>query len=479
MATKRKIGLKKLRERHDCLVFERWAERFEQEKLVVEYFFTLEPGIKIRNEVWFKEVPKERYEKIKGKALDNLFFNLGMGELMLMWRFACPKNIVIRAGYLNTKQIKFWKKLFIEGFGEFYFREKINFKINNFLKFKVEAKKRKISLFREKLKERDLLLTTGGKDSAVSMEIMRKSQREIACLLVEPKEAAWQNCQKAGVKTMVVERREDLVLAKLVEAGYFNGHTPYTLYLALVSTLAAGLYDYKNILVSNEESSNEANTIYLGTKINHQYAKSMVMENNFREYSRLFLSTETNFFSFLRPLGELQIGKLFAEMSDYYQTFRSCNVGAERGVWCLNCPKCLSVYLCLYPFMGYKLDGLFGERFLDKMELLSILEGLMGVKGRMKPLECVATIREIRAAVFLSRERAKKEGRKPFWLLEEVAEYELNDRSILKEWNEKHNLPKVHEGILRKAYLGKIGWWGKLKYRIQGSYQLQRQSRRS
>ncbi len=433
-------------------MFESFDERYDGASLIVGFSYLLEPDFKIRNEIVFPNVSIGRYEQIKGDGLSNLFFHLGLGEMMLMWRFACPQNIKIKAGYLNNKQLLFWKDVFTAGFGEFYYKEKINFKKKDFLLFHVLGKKTKPALFKGPLIDRDLLLTTGGKDSAVTMEILRNSEREIACLLLDPQKSAIQACQIAGVTSITLSRREDDKLSKLVGKKYFNAHTPWTVYLSLLSTVASAIYNYKNVIVSNEESANEGNAVFLGMPINHQYSKSIIYENDFREYLVHYLSLRTNFFSFLRPLQELQICKLFATMRQYHNTFRSCNVGMMAGDWCLNCAKCLSIYLTLYPFMGKKLHPIFGERFLDKTELLPLLCGLMNVKGKTKPFECVATIHEIKVAVFMCRQKAKLEGEKPFKLLEYVKRYEENDIACLNYWNKNNNLPTSHKRILRNVY---------------------------
>lgn len=72
------------------------------------------------------------------------------------------------------------------------------------------------------------------------------------------------------------------------------------------------------------------NQISFGEKINHQYSKSYEFENDFEEYSKKYLKTEIKYFSFLRPLNELQIAKLFSKYKKYHKVFKSCNVRKQR-----------------------------------------------------------------------------------------------------------------------------------------------------
>ncbi|MEI8009425.1 MAG: hypothetical protein WCI00_09010 [bacterium] len=54
--------------------------------------------------------------------------------------------------------------------------------------------------------------------------------------------------------------------------------------IAFVLVTAAYLYDYKYIVMSNEKSANEGNTILDGSEINHQRSKSYQFESDFNLY---------------------------------------------------------------------------------------------------------------------------------------------------------------------------------------------------
>ncbi len=79
--------------------------------------------------------------------------------------------------------------------------------------------------------------------------------------------------------------------------------------LAFVSLLVAAGAGLRYIALSNESSANEPTVP--GTQINHQYSKSLDFEQDFRNYVKQFIHPEMAYFSFLRPLNELQIAKLF------------------------------------------------------------------------------------------------------------------------------------------------------------------------
>lgn len=70
----------------------------------------------------------------------------------------------------------------------------------------------------------------------------------------------------------------------------------------------------------------QMNQMWFGEKINHQYSKSYEFEMDFEDYSKKYLKGNVKYFSFLRPLNELQIAKIFSKHKKYHKIFKSCNV---------------------------------------------------------------------------------------------------------------------------------------------------------
>src|SRR4030042_603954 len=144
--------------------------------------------------------------------------------------------------------------------------------------------------------------------------------------------------------------------------------------------------------------------------INHQWAKSSEFERMFKQYCKKYLARNINYSSFLRKYTELQISKILIKYPKYFPVFSSCNssmkIGAKQVRWCGNCPKCLFVYLTLYPFLNKKqLLLIFGRDLFQNKKLLPIMKALMG-QGRTKPFECVGTRKESLDALKLSLEKA-------------------------------------------------------------------------
>src|SRR5262249_4864488 len=197
-------------------------------------------------------------------------------------------------------------------------------------------------------------------------------------------------------------------LLDLNRRGFLNGHTPFSAYLAFLGAACMLLYGYSSVIVSNERSSEEGNVRYRGQDINHQYSKSFRFERLFDEYLQKYLAANVRYFSYVRPLYELQIGRLFANFPMFFDIFKSCNRNRSDG-WCGQCPKCLSVFLTMYPFVPHStITKIFGGSLFDREDNIPILQELAGFGT--KPFECVATGEEIFAALNLAIEKAKATG---------------------------------------------------------------------
>jgi hypothetical protein len=251
-------------------------------------------------------------------------------------------------------------------------------------------------------------------------------------LIVNPRGATLNCVKTAGYGEndfIVINRTLDPTMLQLNAEGYLNGHTPFSALLAFISVLVAFGSRSKYIALSNENSANESTVP--GTNINHQYSKSIEFERDFRNYVAENLNNKVQYFSFLRPLSELQIASLFAQCEAYHPVFRSCNVGSKTDSWCGHCPKCLFTWIILSPFLSReKLTAIFGMDLMADASLQPIMEELNGT-AVVKPFECVGTVEEVRAC-------------------DEAARGNRNAvNEILHRFNNEHFLPEKFEQILK------------------------------
>jgi hypothetical protein len=235
---------------------------------------------------------------------------------------------------------------------------------------------------------------------------MKQAGQEFTCMMLNPSSAAQNIARQVTTSDPVIVRRTICPeLLELNRRGYLNGHTPFSAYLAFLGSVCLPLYGYSSLIVANERSSEEGNVHYRGKNINHQYSKSFRFETRFDEYLRKFLVSDARYFSLVRPLYELQIGKLFSSFPEFFDLFKSCNRNRSDS-WCGQCPKCVSVFLTMYPFVPTStLIRIFGHDLFHSEGIIPIVRGMAGFE--IKPFECVATIAEVTAALALAIRKCK------------------------------------------------------------------------
>lgn len=388
-----------LRHQYPVFTYEDFSWNFQGDTLKLKFHFNLgnrydfTPEHTIELQRWSSELPGD-------EIMDNLVFHLGMAELVSYWKAACSPTVHIKPFRLKPSQWKWWKKLYYQGLGEFFHLNKIYTNEHDFMSFSFEKNTSPTPPgFRLQLNDAILIPVGGGKDSVVTLGILGKENKNAAALVINQREATKQCIQRAGLEKNVLEVNRTIhpTLLELNEKGFLNGHTPFSSLLAFVSALAAVITGKKHIALSNESSANEA-TIP-GTNINHQYSKSFEFEQDFRSYLYDFISPDINYFSFLRPLNELQIGALFSHNPEYFDVFKSCNVGSKTDIWCCNCSKCLFTFIMLSPFIEKSdMVKIFGEDLFDNEKLEDTLYQLAGLAPE-KPFECVGTINEVNSAL--------------------------------------------------------------------------------
>lgn len=276
------MKLASLRKKYPAFTYESFDYQFNKGNLEISFVFKIEPDIAFKPKIIIKNTPKNRLTK---DVLDNFVFHLGLMEIPSYWKTTCSPEMIIRAGYLSKEQLSWWKDLIIKGMGQFFYENKIDWRTSNFLNIKSGGTRKPSGLFGGNLKTRYLVPMGGGKDSIVTLEKLKWSNKEVNCFTVNPGQATKDVLRIAGIKSpIVVERRIDPALLALNKKGFLNGHTPFTAVLSFLATFCAILFDYKNIAFSNEKSANEGNVRYLGKVINHQYSKSSEFERKFKTY---------------------------------------------------------------------------------------------------------------------------------------------------------------------------------------------------
>ena len=337
------------------------------------------------------------------RAVQNLFFMAGVSY----YKTYAPAKIIINKGKLDQESADFFSKTYQRGLGEFWY-------INNLdphtpVKFLPNTQ---ILTPAHPTGEGLLASVGGGKDSLVTIELLRKDHPKLATWSLNHKPQLTPLVEHIGLPHYWVERTWDPQIAELNQQDAMNGHVPISAIFACVSTIVAILVGKHDVVMSNEQSANEPTLTYQGVEINHQYSKSQEFEQDYQALLKHVFGDSLRYYSLLRPLSELRIAELFAKLAyeKYKDVFSSCNRAyahdSHKLFWCGKCPKCAFVFLALTPFVKREeLETLFhGKNLLQDPELDKMYEQLLGIAGD-KPLECVGEIKESRAAMTLAQQQ--------------------------------------------------------------------------
>ncbi|MCX6795212.1 MAG: UDP-N-acetylmuramoyl-L-alanine--D-glutamate ligase [Candidatus Falkowbacteria bacterium] len=371
---------------------------------------------------------KTNWHQINLELLDRALFNLHLALGVGYFKAYCPKKIEIKSGTLNKAQAEFWNKLYEKGLGEFFYRNKIDFRglIN------LPAHGKSIKPIAAKFKKHSLLPIGGGKDSCLSAEKLKSIGQQFSLISLRDSKIQKDTAQIVGAPRVIIGREMDARLFRLNESGAYNGHVPISAIYSWTCVVAAILGDFQNIIFSNEHSANFGNVRYLDTEINHQYSKSFEFEQDFANYLHNFLTPDLQYFSLLRPYSELKIAREFSKYPQYFGSFSSCNRnfkinGQAKKRWCGTCAKCAFSLAIFAAWNSPKTSiKIFGANLLDDKELLPVFQELWGEKA-FKPFDCVGTPEEVKAAFVL------------------ICENHSWDNSLIVEYFRKKILPKIKD----------------------------------
>ena len=382
--------------------------------------------------------------------IEYIIFSIGMTELVSYWKCACPPKVIVKCGSLTGEQIQWWKKLYFNGLGEFFYRNGIDTDIDSFMT--VEAKNTAPVHFSDPFRgERKgaLIPVGGGKDSIVTLELLKGMKADNLCYIINPRKTTLDCAHTAGYDDSGIiglKRSIHPELLKRNADGWLNGHTPFSAIVAFSSYLAAVVTGKKYIALSNESSANEGNVS--GTGVNHQYSKSTGFEKDFREYCEKWFTVPPEYFSLLRPWSEWQIAKRFVTFPRYLPVFRSCNLGSKTDSWCGKCAKCLYVYIMLAAFLDdSELVKIFGSDMLDNTEFEGLFKGLVCADFD-KPFECVGTRAEIQLALYRAYIR-RKGGKLPALLAGYIGENPGAPENLDLHYDADNFVPAELSGLLK------------------------------
>ncbi len=369
------------------------------------------------------------------------------------WKAALPPVIEVGDHAVDRRLARFLEHTWTRGLGEFAHVNGLD--LEGMIRFPVTVEEageapRAVALAEPlELPARALVAMGGGKDSLVSLELLREADIELQPITVGNSELIADTVRAAGLPLIRIERRLAPRLMEMNAAGAWNGHVPVTAINMAILTCAALLYGYRWVVFSNERSADQP-TLFdaAGRPVNHQYSKSLDFERRFRGVVHDRVAPDLEVFSLIRPLSEAAVAHRFSELTIYHPVFSSCNRNFHRdgsripGRWCGDCPKCRFTTLALAPWLTPEaVEDIVGAQLLDEPGQEAGFRALCAL-GVDKPFECVGTVEESRA---LLAELAHRESWRDLELVRrlgpEVAEADGELAGLLEPGGE-HGIPE-------------------------------------
>lgn len=374
-----------------------------------------------KEEICFSKIPEDVLEELKNKLsdryliLDKILKSLHIILGTSYYKFYCATNIKLPKSYSLTKEESiFWNTVYKKGLGEFFYKNSLNPKISP--KFSFNKNKKTENFILPKYNN-FLVGVSGGKDSIVGLELLKKTKQKLTAFYIETNNESSIVNNIIDISELSCLKIKRILDSKVFKTHQYNGHIPISAIYAFLGIFSCVLYKYDNFVVSNEYSSNFGNIKYKNLEINHQWSKSFEFEKMFSNYLKENISNNIFYFSILRQFYEIRVVEMFTKYSKYFYSFSSCNKNfllknkdnLNKKYWCGRCAKCVFVFILLSAFLNKKeLIKIFKNNLYEKKDLLSLFKDVLGF-GNIKPFDCVGTFSEAQTAFKIASIKYKRD----------------------------------------------------------------------
>ena len=76
--------------------------------------------------------------KVNINEISPFVFNIGMIELISYWKATCSGLVNIYPAFINNYQSQWWRNLYYNGLGEFFYKNNIDVNIDKFIHFEIK-----------------------------------------------------------------------------------------------------------------------------------------------------------------------------------------------------------------------------------------------------------------------------------------------------------------------------------------------------
>ena len=116
------------------LTYEGFSVVRSEKNITLEFLFVVNEQLKFRPTL---SIPKRSFyniDTLSDEQINILAFHIGMIELISYWKATCSPTVVIKPFALSNEQIEWWKKLYFQGLGEFFYVNEIATNVADFMR---------------------------------------------------------------------------------------------------------------------------------------------------------------------------------------------------------------------------------------------------------------------------------------------------------------------------------------------------------
>jgi UDP-N-acetyl-alpha-D-muramoyl-L-alanyl-L-glutamate epimerase len=321
------------------------------------------------------------------------------------FKVASPHRIVLEGEPLTADGLQLLRRLYDDGLREYAYRNELPVPFETTIENAGQERPVTLPMRPKPFRGNILLPMGGGRDSGLLASLLR--HRDPTLVSVGENSYVARLAFELQLRYFVVTRSISPNIAELNKGEAMNGHIPVTAINSLVAIVAALLTDHDTVAMANESSASSPTiTLRNGCTINHQFSKSFEVEllmNAALKASKI----PVDYFSAVRPYGELAIARAFATKPELFPLIMSCNRAFVRDPaqrsngWCGRCAKCRFVFLTLAPFTTPKqLKAMFGRDLLNSADGWDAA-GFAALLLEDRPFDCVGEVSEVRLAIGL------------------------------------------------------------------------------
>lgn len=287
---------------------------------IASLVYAFDDGAELVERIAFPDAPVLAPERARAfdAALDLLHLVAGVSY----YKAGVPGDLRVESTTLDEATATLLDALYLHGLGEFAYHNKLDLRGRIRFPFSRTSSGAAPAIG---LPHRALVPVGGGKDSLVSVEILKRAGEDATAVWVGNSPLIEACAARTGLPSLNIRRELSPVLFEYNKAGAYNGHIPVTAINSAILVVAAILYGFDAIAFSNERSASSATLEYDGQPVNHQWSKGWDFERTFGELVHARVAADLDYYSLLRPLSELAVAERFARTSRYDDAFSSCN----------------------------------------------------------------------------------------------------------------------------------------------------------